>query len=65
MTATWPAGGNGNDEQPIYELISPGYRAFLTIIVMVGAFMAILDTTVIDVVIPKMMGPLATDLYGV
>lgn len=65
MTTTWPAGGNVNDEQPIYDLISPGYRAFLTIIVMVGAFMAILDTTVIDVVIPKMMGPLATDLYGI
>ncbi len=27
--------------------------------------MAILDTTVVDVVIPKMMGPLSTDLYGV
>ncbi len=34
-------------------------------IVMVGAFMAILDTTVVDVVVPKLMGPLATDLYGV
>ncbi len=32
---------------------------------MVGSFMAILDTTVVDVVVPKMMGPLSTDLYGV
>ena len=52
-------------EIPVYDMISKGYRAFLTVIVMLGAFMAILDTTVVDVVIPKMMGPLSTDLYGV
>jgi DHA2 family multidrug resistance protein len=52
-------------EPPIYETITPGLRAFLTLIVMTGAFMAILDTTVVDVVVPKMMGPLATDLYGI
>lgn len=51
--------------QPIYRTISPGYRAFLTVIVMVGAFMAILDTTIVVVVIPKMIGPLSTDLYGI
>ncbi len=45
--------------------ISPLYRTFLTIIVMTGSFMAILDTTVVDVIVPKMMGPLSTDLYGV
>lgn len=56
-----PAG----EELPIYETISPGYRAFLTLIIMIGAFMAILDTTVVDVVVPKMMGPLSTDLYGI
>ncbi len=32
---------------------------------MVGAFMAILDTTVVDVIVPKLTGPLATDMYGV
>ncbi|NPB07187.1 MAG: DHA2 family efflux MFS transporter permease subunit [Aquificae bacterium] len=32
---------------------------------MVGAFMAILDTTIVDVVLPKMMAPLKTDLYGI
>jgi DHA2 family multidrug resistance protein len=52
-------------EPPIYETITPGLRAFLTLIVMTGAFMAILDTTVVDVVVPKMMGPLSTDLYGI
>ena len=41
------------------------FRTFLTCIVMTGAFMAILDTTVVDVVVPKMMGPLSTDLYGI
>jgi DHA2 family multidrug resistance protein len=55
----------GGAELPIHETISPGLRAFLTMIVMIGAFMAILDTTVVDVVVPKMMGPLATDLYGI
>jgi MFS transporter, DHA2 family, multidrug resistance protein len=52
-------------ELPIYRTISTGYRAFLTIIIMTGAFMAILDTTIIDVVVPKMIAPLATDLYGI
>ncbi len=32
---------------------------------MTGAFMAILDTTVVDVIVPKLTGPLATDMYGV
>jgi DHA2 family multidrug resistance protein len=52
-------------EIPFYQTISPVYRGFLTVIIMTGAFMAILDTTVVDVVIPKMIGPLATDLYGI
>ena len=52
-------------ELPIFKTISTGYRVFLTFIVMTGAFMAILDTTVVDVVVPKMMGPLSTDLYGI
>jgi len=53
------------EDKPLADSISVGYRALLTVIVMIGSFMAILDTTVVDVVIPKMMGPLATDLYGV
>jgi DHA2 family multidrug resistance protein len=36
-----------------------------TFVVMVGAFMAILDTTVVDISLPKMMAPLKTDLYGI
>ncbi len=40
-------------------------RAIFSIIVMAGAFMAILDTTVVDVIVPKLTGPLATDMYGV
>ncbi|MGD9968980.1 MAG: DHA2 family efflux MFS transporter permease subunit [Sulfuricurvum sp.] len=40
-------------------------RAIFSIIVMVGAFMAILDTTVVDVIVPKLTGPLATDMFGV
>ena len=45
--------------------ISTNERIVYTIIVMVGAFMAILDTTVVDVIVPKLTGPLATDMYGV
>jgi len=36
-----------------------------TVIVMAGAFMAILDTTIVDIALPKMMAPLKTDLYGI
>ena len=35
------------------------------IVAVVGAFMAVLDTTIVDIVIPKLKGPLSTDLYGV
>jgi len=52
-------------EKPIHETISTPFRSFLTVIIMTGSFIAILDTTVVDVVIPKMMGPLSTDLYGI
>ncbi len=45
--------------------ISTKERALFTFIVMLGAFMAILDTTVVDVIVPKLTGPLSSDLYGV
>jgi len=45
--------------------ITPKERTLFSIIVMSGAFMAILDTTVVDVIVPKLTGPLATDMYGV
>ena len=50
---------------PIYKQIDGVSRLLITFIVMTGTFMAILDTTIVDVVIPKMMSPLKTDLYGV
>lgn len=50
---------------PVYERIGTGERAFLTFIVIVGVFMAILDTTIVEVIVPKIMAPLSTDLYGV
>jgi len=40
-------------------------RAIFSIIVMVGTFMAILDTTIVDVIVPKLTGPLSSDMYGV
>ncbi|WP_273266752.1 DHA2 family efflux MFS transporter permease subunit [Flexistipes sinusarabici] len=54
-----------NDETPLYEQIDLLTRILITFVVMTGTFMAILDTTIVDVVIPKMIAPLKTDLYGV
>jgi DHA2 family multidrug resistance protein len=48
-----------------HQTLSKVERVLITIIVMVGFFMAILDTTIVDIVVPKMMGPLSTDLYGI
>ncbi len=45
--------------------ITASQRTLFSIIVMTGAFMAILDTTVVDVIVPKLTGPLASDMYGV
>ncbi len=47
------------------EKLSSFERVIITFVVMTGTFMAILDTTIVDVVIPKMMAPLKTDIYGV
>ncbi len=49
----------------IYERISPIERAFLTAILIAGVFMAILDTTVVEIILPKIMAPLSTDIYGI
>jgi len=35
------------------------------ILVITGAFMAVLDTTVVDIIVPRLKGPLSTDIYGV
>ena len=38
---------------------------FSIMLVILGAFMAVLDTTVVDIIVPKLKGPLSTDIYGV
>ncbi|MEJ5339027.1 MAG: DHA2 family efflux MFS transporter permease subunit [Aquificaceae bacterium] len=53
------------EEKPFHEALTPPERAVLTLSLMIGVFMAILDTTIVDIVVPKMMAPLSTDLYGV
>jgi len=53
------------DEKPLHESLSTAQRVFLTFSLMVGVFMAILDTTIVDIIVPKLMAPLSTDLYGV
>ncbi len=45
--------------------LSKGEVILHTFIVMVGTFMAILDTTIVDIALPKMIAPLKTDLYGI
>ncbi len=49
---------------PVHQRIGSLERVFLTIIIIVGVFMAILDTTIVEVILPKIMGPLSTDIYG-
>ncbi|MGB9668109.1 MAG: DHA2 family efflux MFS transporter permease subunit [Thermosulfidibacteraceae bacterium] len=56
---------NQDFETKIYERIPPVERFFITIVVVSGVFMAILDTTVVEIILPKIMAPLATDIYGV
>lgn len=51
--------------ESFHKEISKFERILITLVVMVGFFMAILDTTIVDIVVPQMMGPLSTDLYGI
>jgi DHA2 family multidrug resistance protein len=39
--------------------------AIWTFLLVLGAFMAVLDTTVVDIIVPRLKGPLSTDIYGV
>ena len=39
--------------------------SFSIFLVIIGAFMAVLDTTVVDIIVPRLKGPLSTDIYGV
>jgi len=39
-------------------------KVFSIIITILGAFMGVLDTTIVDIIIPRIQGPLSTDLYG-
>ncbi len=34
------------------------------VLTIIGVFMAVLDTTVVDVMVPRLQGPLSTDMYG-
>jgi DHA2 family multidrug resistance protein len=39
--------------------------AIWVVLTIVGVFMAVLDTTIVDIMVPRLQGPLSTDLYGV
>ncbi len=45
--------------------LGTGQLAVNTVLVIAGTFMAVLDTTIVDIALPKMMSPLKTDLYGI
>jgi DHA2 family multidrug resistance protein len=45
--------------------VQPGSKWTAAFIVMIGIFIALLDGTIVDVVLPKMMSSLNTDTYGV
>lgn len=51
--------------QIFYYSVSSGERLAITFTVMIGHFLAILNTTVVNTILPKLLGPLSTDLYGV
>jgi len=48
-----------------YREVSNFERFLITLITMFGAFMAVLDSTIVDIIIPKIIAPLSTDLYGI
>ena len=45
--------------------LSTLHFSILIFLVITGAFMAVLDTTVVDIIVPRLKGPLSTDIYGV
>jgi DHA2 family multidrug resistance protein len=60
------AGGNGSGPsgavQPLYATITPGLRALIVITVMAATGMEFLDTTIVNVAMPSMMGNLGSTL---
>ncbi len=40
------------------------YFIFSVVLVITGTFMTVLDTTIVDIIIPRLQGPLSTDMYG-
>src|SRR5215468_3947026 len=50
------------EELPLYARISPGLRALIVITVMAATAMEFLDTTIVNVAIPTMMGNLGATL---
>jgi len=49
------------------QKINPSFATLTlwVVLVVLGAFMAVLDTTVVDIIVPRLKGPLSTDIYGV
>ena len=47
------------------ENITNFERLLITVITMLGSFMAVLDSTIVDIIVPKIIAPLETDLYGI
>ncbi len=56
-----PAGAS-QDAQPLYETLTPGIRALIVIAVMAATMMEFLDTSIVNVALPEMMGNLGATL---
>jgi MFS transporter, DHA2 family, multidrug resistance protein len=58
MAAASSTRGNVATAQSIADSISPGLRAIITVAVMAATLMEVLDTSIVNVAMPDMMGNL-------
>ncbi len=53
------------DEPQYPRVLGIQYKWVAAVIVMIGTFMTLLDTTIVNITLPKMMAELNTDTFGV
>ncbi len=52
-------------DQEFPPVFGIAYKWVAAVIVMIGTFMTLLDTTIVDITLPKMLSALNTDTYGI
>src|SRR5690349_9898460 len=60
--ATSNGAGSSGAALPLYATITPGLRALIVVTVMAATMMEFLDTTIVNVALPDMMGNLGATL---